>query len=101
MGFDSGTAIFRQSEKPLCLSRVPTPPSSLRTFAISAQAQPESSIMNQRSSSIEHCFAYGALMDDLVALINKATTSNETRCVYNKSQRVFYPTDDVNVISVD
>lgn len=57
--------------------------------------------MNQRSSSIERCFAYGALMDDSVALINKATTSNRAGCVYNKLRYVFYPTDDVNVILVD
>ena len=40
-------------------------------------------------------------MDDSVALINKATTSNRAGSVYNKLQYVFYSTDDVNVIFVD
>lgn len=60
-----------------------------------ARAHPESSIMNQRSSSIERCFAYDALMDDSVALINKTTTSNRAGITNHD----MYPTDDV--ISID
>jgi len=97
MGFDSSTATFRQL-KSLSVSRVyaHSPPP---LFTMLAWAHPELSIMNQRSSSIERCFAY-ALMDDSVALINKAT-SNTTGCVYNKSWYVIYSTDDISIISVE
>lgn len=82
MRFDSTAAIFRQLKSLSGLSRVlslplplpPPPPLVPRRIFRNARAYVESSIMNQRSSSIERCFAYGALMDDLVALINKATT---------------------------